>query len=326
MKPLVQTEKLGKYYPRGGGLFTRGTFTRAVDGVDLTVGTGETVGLVGESGSGKSTLGRLILRLVEPSFGRVTFDGHEITSLSARELQPLRRRMQIIFQDPYSSLNPRMTVRDILAEPLRIHKLTARGSEEEGRIVELLKRVGMRPEILDRYPHEFSGGQRQRLGIARSLAVQPDFIVCDEPVSALDVSIQAQIVNLLLDLQEELGVAYLFISHDLRVVEHISHRVVVLYAGHIVEEASAERLYRGAIHPYTRTLLAAVPGNEAARRALPVLTDATSPARAAEEDGCPYFPRCPSGKPGTCDVTMPEMSVTSDDTNHRFACHFPESP
>ncbi len=239
-RTLVATDKLTKYFAVRRGLFARTTdVVRAVDGVSIKVRRGETLGLVGESGCGKSTLGRLILRLVEPSFGRVVYDGRDIVPLTQSQLRPLRRKMQIIFQDPYASLNPRMTVRDIVGEAIRIHKLAVSKSEEEAMIAELLTKVGLRPEAMHRYPHEFSGGQRQRIGIARALAVEPEFIVCDEPVSALDVSIQAQIVNLLQDLQDELGVAYLFISHDLNIVEHVAHRVAVMYLGKIVEQGTA---------------------------------------------------------------------------------------
>ena len=259
-RTLVASDRVAKYFPvRGGWLGRSQRYLRAVDGVSLRVRRGETMGLVGESGCGKSTLGRLMLRLLDPTFGRIIFDGHDVTRSSQRELRPLRRRMQIIFQDPYSSLNPRMTVREIVGEAIRIHKLAKTRADEEARIVELLRQVGLRSDAMDRYPHEFSGGQRQRIGIARALAVEPEFILCDEPISALDVSIQAQIVNLLCDLQDQLGLSYLFISHDLKIVEHVSHRVAVMYLGKIVEQAAAPDLYDRARHPYTRALLGAVP-------------------------------------------------------------------
>src|SRR5580704_4184338 len=237
---LMATERISKYYPVQRKLFSRSErFIRAVDGVSLRVRRGETTGLVGESGCGKSTLGRLMLRLVEPTFGRVLYDGKDISRLSQRELRPLRRRMQIIFQDPYSSLNPRMTVREVVGEALRIHHLAKNRADEAARIALLLERVGLRADAMHRYPHEFSGGQPQRIGIARALAVEPEFIVCDEPTSSLDVSIQSQMINLLVELQETMGIAYLFVSHDLAVVQHVSHRVSVMYLGRIVEQASA---------------------------------------------------------------------------------------
>ena len=256
---LLEIRDLKKHFPVGDGLFSRNKGSvKAVDGVNLTVKEGETLGLVGESGCGKSTLGRTILRLIEPTSGEVIFHGKNLLALSQRELRDMRREMQIIFQDPYASLNPRMRVGDIVGEGLEIHKL-AKGKAKRERVMELLHQVGLREDHYDRYPHEFSGGQRQRIGIARALAVSPKFIVCDEPVSSLDVSIQAQIINLLQELQEKMHLTYLFISHDLRVVEHISHRVAIMYLGKVVEIAKSETIYRDAKHPYTRALLSAVP-------------------------------------------------------------------
>ena len=263
---LLEIRDLKKYFPVGEGLFSRNKGSvKAVDGVNLTVNEGETLGLVGESGCGKSTLGRTILRLIEPTSGEVIFHGKNLLALPGRELRDMRREMQIIFQDPYASLNPRMRVGDIVGEGLEIHKL-AKGKAKRDRVMELLHQVGLREDHYPRYPHEFSGGQRQRIGIARALAVNPKFIVCDEPVSSLDVSIQAQIINLLQELQERMHLTYLFISHDLRVVEHISHRVAIMYLGKVVEIANAETIYRDAKHPYTRALLSAVPMPDTARK------------------------------------------------------------
>src|SRR5215472_578982 len=257
---LVRTENLSKELPAGsaGILGGKAQSVKAVAGVNLEIQPGETLGLVGESGSGKSTLGRLILKLLEPTEGRVLFDGRDLSTLGRTELRTLRRQMQLVFQDPYASLNPRMKVRSIVGEGIEIHKL-ARGRQKEERIVQLLEMVGMAADAMNRYPHEFSGGQRQRIGIARALAVNPRFVVLDEPVSALDVSIQAQIINLLQDLQERLNLTYLFIAHDLRVVEHISQRVAIMYLGKIVEIAGRERIYSDPHHPYTRALLSAIP-------------------------------------------------------------------
>jgi oligopeptide transport system ATP-binding protein len=256
---LLEVRNLKKYFPVGSGLFSRRKGeVKAVDGVSLKIEEGETLGLVGESGCGKSTLGRSILRLIEPTEGEVYFQGKNILALPPRELRDMRREMQIIFQDPYASLNPRMRVGDIVGEGLEIHKL-ATGRKKRDRVLELLNQVGLREEHYDRYPHEFSGGQRQRIGIARALAVNPKFIIADEPVSSLDVSIQAQIINLLQELQEKMHLTYFFISHDLRVVEHISHRVAIMYLGKIVEIASSDKIYQEAKHPYTRALLSAVP-------------------------------------------------------------------
>ena len=323
-RTLVATDAVGKYYAVKRGFISRSAqYVRAVDGVSLRVRRGETLGLVGESGCGKSTLGRLLIRLVEPTFGRVLFDGKDILPLSPAEMRPLRRRMQFIFQDPYSSLNPRMTVREIVGEAIRIHKLAATKSEEEARIVDLLGKVGLRGDALGRYPHEFSGGQRQRIGIARALAVQPEFIVCDEPISALDVSIQAQIVNLLSELQEQLGLAYLFISHDLRVVEHVSHRVAVMYLGKIVEQADAQELYESPRHPYTRALLSAVPEPDPQKQRLRILLEGDAPSPVDPPSGCAFHPRCPRFIKGTCDKEAPPLKAESATSTHKVACYAP---
>jgi len=264
---LVEIKNLKTHFPIRAGVLQRPVgWVRAVDGVSFAINEGETVGLVGESGCGKTTLGRTMLRLIEPTAGEIWFDGQDITKLDGADTKPFRRKAQMIFQDPYGSLNPRMTVGKIIAEPLRIHKLCASRNEERERVAELLRSVGLSPDHARRYPHEFSGGQRQRIGIARALAVQPKFIVCDEPVSALDVSVQAQIINLLQDLQQQYKLTYLFVAHDLAVVEHISDRVLVMYFGKIVEEASADEIYNNPTHPYTKALLSAVPTIDPAER------------------------------------------------------------
>ena len=323
-RTLAATERIAKYFPVEAGWFGRaGRFVRAVDGVNIRVRRGETMGLVGESGCGKSTLGRLMLRLLDPTFGRVIYDGQDITTTSQRDLRPLRRRMQIIFQDPYSSLNPRMTVREVVGEAIRVHKLAKTRADEEARIVTLLEKVGMRPDAMDRYPHEFSGGQRQRIGIARALAVEPEFIVCDEPISALDVSIQAQIVNLLIELQETMGLSYLFVSHDLKVVEHVSNRVAVMYLGKIVEQATAEQLYAEARHPYTRALLAAAPQPDPEKKRVRLVLEGDVPSPIDPPPGCSFHPRCPRRVKGTCDKEIPRMEETTPGSGHRVACWNP---
>jgi oligopeptide transport system ATP-binding protein len=321
---LIVTDSIAKYFPIRSGFFgTTSRFARAVDGVSLRVRQGETMGLVGESGCGKSTLGRLMLRLLDPTFGRVVFEGRDITRLPQRELRPLRRRMQIIFQDPYSSLNPRMTVREIVGEAIRIHKLAKTRADEEARVLRLLEQVGLRGDAMNRYPHEFSGGQRQRIGIARALAVEPQFIVCDEPTASLDVSIQAQIVNLLVELQETMGLSYLFVSHDLAVVQHVSHRVSVMYLGRIVEQASAEELYAGPRHPYTHALLAAAPQPDPERKRVRLVLEGDIPSPIDPPSGCAFHPRCPRAIRGTCDRDAPPLSEAVQGDGHKIACWNP---
>ncbi|MBA3890420.1 MAG: dipeptide ABC transporter ATP-binding protein [Gemmatimonadaceae bacterium] len=317
--PLLRVTDLRKYFPVGTGLFGRGgSSVKAVDGVSFDVLPGETLGLVGESGCGKSTTGRAILRLIEPTSGSVTFAGQSVLDLGSTALRQLRRQMQIIFQDPFSSLNPRMSVGAIVREGLTIHRL-AEGAEADKRVKQLLQEVGLRPEYSNRYPHEFSGGQRQRIGIARALAVEPKFIVCDEPVSALDVSVQAQVVNLLQDLQRDRGLAYLFIAHDLSVVEHIADRVAVMYLGKVVELATREDLYREPLMPYTQALLSAVPvPNPAARRDRIVLTgDVPSPSN--PPSGCVFHPRCHHpAKDEACARIVPPLEEKAP--GHLVAC------
>ena len=315
---LVEIRNLKKHFPVGEGLFSRGKgAVKAVDGVNLTINEGETVGLVGESGCGKSTLGRTILRLIEPTSGEVIFQGKNLLTMPQRELRDMRRQMQIIFQDPYASLNPRMRVGDIVGEGLEIHKL-AKGKAKRDRVMELLHQVGLREDHYDRYPHEFSGGQRQRIGIARALAVSPKFIVCDEPVSSLDVSIQAQIINLLQELQEKMHLTYLFISHDLRVVEHISHRVAIMYLGKVVEIAKGETIYRDAKHPYTRALLSAVPIPDMSRKKERVVLEGDVPSPVNPPPGCTFHPRC-SYREALCSQSEPPLDFTAD--GHGVACH-----
>ncbi|HWV39063.1 MAG TPA: oligopeptide/dipeptide ABC transporter ATP-binding protein [Vulgatibacter sp.] len=293
MTPILELQGLRTHFPVHGGILGgQVAKVHAVDGVDLTVMPGETLGLVGESGCGKSTLGRTILRLVDPTDGTIRFDGRDITRLSQRALRPLRREMQMIFQDPFSSLNPRMRVGDIIGEPFAIHGIAA-GAERQRRVAELMERCGLRPDMADRLPHEFSGGQRQRIGIARALAVSPRLVVADEPISALDVSIQAQILNLLLDLQADLGLTYVFISHDLHAVEFIASRIAVMYLGRIVELAPAAALYQAPQHPYTRALLSAVPSVDAGARKDRTILQGDVPSPIRPPPGCAFHPRCP---------------------------------
>jgi len=292
-EPLLQVRDVKTHFPVRGGVLgrVRGT-VKAVDGVSFDVRRGETLGLVGESGCGKSTLGRTLLRLIDPTAGSIRFEGQELSGLSQRELRPLRRRMQLIFQDPYASLNPRMTVRDIIGEPFAIHGL-ARGREREEKVLALLELMGLPREAMERYPHEFSGGQRQRIGIARSIAMRPDLVIADEPISALDVSIQAQIVNLLVDLQRELKLTYVFIAHDLKIVEYISTRVAVMYLGKIAELADAADLYRRPRHPYTQALLSAVPVPDPDHKKARIILQGDVPSPIAPPPGCAFHPRCP---------------------------------
>jgi len=293
---------------------------RAVEEISLEVEQGETLGLVGESGCGKSTLGRTVLRLYEPTSGTITFDGKDLTTLSQRALRPMRRNLQMIFQDPYASLNPRMSVGAAIAEPLEIHDLVPTKQERAARVQELLAKVGLRADAAQRYPHEFSGGQRQRIGIARALACKPKFIVCDEPISALDVSIQAQIVNLLEDLQTAEGLTYLFISHDLKIVQHICDRVAVMYLGRIVELADAKTLYRTPKHPYTQALLSAVPRIDPKSRKDRIILQGDVPSPLAPPPGCPFHPRCPvKDKPQACFKELPKLRVLSNGA--QAACH-----
>jgi oligopeptide transport system ATP-binding protein len=314
---LLEVRNLKKYFPVGGGFFsTRKGEVRAVDGVNLTVEEGETLGIVGESGCGKSTLGRTILRLIEPTAGEVRFEGKDLMKLSARDLRRMRREMQIIFQDPYASLNPRMRVGEIVGEGLEIHKL-ARGRQKRERVMELLHQVGLRPDHYDRYPHEFSGGQRQRIGIARALAVNPRFIVADEPVSSLDVSIQAQIINLMQELQQKMHLTYFFISHDLRVVEHLSHRVAIMYLGKIVEIAPSETIYRDAKHPYTRALLSAVPLPDPEHKKERIMLQGDVPSPVNPPPGCSFHPRC-AYREDICDKVEPELESAD---GHGVSCH-----
>jgi oligopeptide/dipeptide ABC transporter ATP-binding protein len=314
---LLEIRDLKKYFPVHNGPLRRDREQiKAIDGVSLDVEEGETVGLVGESGCGKSSLGRCLVRLIEPSGGTVTFEGHDLSALSGSAMREMRRKMQMIFQDPYASLNPRMRVGDIIGEGLRIHGL-AKGRDLKQRVLELLKKVGLREEYYGRYPHEFSGGQRQRIGLARALAVNAKFIVADEAVSALDVSIQAQILNMLLDLQQELGLTYLFISHDLRVVEHMSDRVAVMYLGKIVEIAPSGELHIDSQHPYTRALLSAVPVADPARKGARTILQGDVPSPINPPSGCSFHPRCPYAL-GRCSEEVPQLEF---DGRHGVACH-----
>ncbi len=316
---LLEVKNLKVHFPVKHGLFSRvRAHVKAVDDVSLSIKPGETLGLVGESGCGKTTLGRAIIRLLEPTSGSVMLDGEDITKLSGEALRTRRRKFQMIFQDPYGSLNPRMTVSQIIGEAIDIHALADSPTAQRARIQDLLRDVGLDPSHAERYPHEFSGGQRQRIGIARALAVEPKLIVCDEPVSALDVSVQAQIVNLLMDLQQQRGLTYLFIAHDLAVVEHISHRVMVMYLGRAVEIAEAKKLVRAPKHPYTQALLSAVPvvDPDSKRRRIMLPGDVPSPI--SPPPGCTFHPRCPV-KEARCEQDIPPLREI--EPGHWVSCH-----
>ncbi len=319
--PLLVVKNLKVHFTVQHGVFSRAReYVKAVDGVTFSLDAAETLGLVGESGCGKTTLGRAIVRLTEPTAGSILFEGEDVAQMGGRQLRARRRKFQMIFQDPYGSLSPRLLVEDILGEALDIHKLAANPSARQQRVAELLEAVGLDPAYARRYAHEFSGGQRQRLGIARALAVEPRLIVCDEPVSALDVSVQAQIINLLQDLQQQRGLAYLFIAHDLAVVEHISRRVMVMYLGKVVELADAKTIIRAPRHPYTQALISAVPmvDPDSKRKRIVLPGDVPSPIH--PPPGCPFHPRCPRAELPRCQVEAPPLREVAP--GHLAACHF----
>lgn len=319
--PLLEVRNLKKYFPVRGGMFHRVVNqVRAVDGVSFTIKKGQTLGLVGESGCGKSTLGRAILRLHEPSSGEILVNGADITGFTRQQMVVERRQLQIIFQDPFASLSPRRTVAQTIREPLDVHRVGTK-KDREIRVTELLDVVGMSPQVRDRYPHEFSGGQRQRIGIARALALNPEFIVADEPVSALDVSVQSQVLNLIAKLKREHGIAFLFISHDLAVIQHVSDEIGVMYLGHIVEHASVEDLYAGPKHPYTRALLSAVPVPDPTRKPERIVLSGDVPSPMNPPAGCPFHTRCPDAKAICSTTPPPRRNVGSDAKPHEVSCH-----
>lgn len=316
--PLLKVENVVKSFPIHGGILSREIASvKAVQGVSFEINKGETLGLVGESGCGKSTLGRCLIRLHDTTSGNIFYNGKDITHIEGTELREMRKKMQIIFQDPFASLNPRMTIGSILEEPLIIHNLYENTKDRQDRVNELIDLVGLRREHLNRYPHEFSGGQRQRVGIARALAVNPELIVCDEPVSALDVSIQAQVINLLMDLQQKLGLTYIFIAHDLKVVEHVSTKVAVMYLGKIVEMAEAEELYRNPKHPYTRALMSAIPVPDPRHKEERIILTGDVPSPINPPSGCHFHPRCPMAIED-CKTIVPPLELKSKD--HVAAC------
>jgi len=319
--PLIEVRNLKKYFPVKKGVLSRVVaHVRAVDDISFQVAPGETLGLVGESGCGKTTAGRSLLRLIEPTGGQVQYNGADLLALSPDQMRHHRRDLQIIFQDPYSSLNPRMTVGAIVSEGLTVHGIGEK-SERIEKVKQTLQQVGLDPGYINRYPHEFSGGQRQRIGLARALILNPKFIVCDEPVSALDVSVQSQVVNLLVDLKEKYGIAYLFISHDLSVVQYISDRVAVMYLGEIVESAKSEDLYKRPLHPYTQALLSAVPVPDPDRKRTRIILQGDVPSPLNPPSGCRFHPRCPVAIQGLCNVQVPKMI---DYGGHQAACHVAE--
>ena len=316
---LVEVKELKKYFPLGGGPFKKKDAVKAVDNVSFQIKRKEILGLVGESGCGKTTCGKLILRLINPTSGTIMFEGNDITHLKQKQLADVRKKMMIIYQDPYGSLDPRMTIGGAIAEPMEVHKLTKTKEEKENKIIELMDDVGLTQDQINRYPHEFSGGQRQRIGIARALATNPTFIVADEPVSALDVSIQAQIINLLRDLQKDFGLTMLFITHDLSVIKHISDRVIVMYAGKIVEVAMKQDLFREPVHPYTRALLSAIPVPDPDHQSRFIPLSGEVPSLIKPPPGCRFHPRCSEAHPECCSCEPSLVEVKKD---HFVSCTF----
>jgi len=317
MDYLVEVKNLKKYFYQGGGPFKKKDAIKAVDDVSFNIKRKEILGLVGESGCGKTTCGKLILRLQNPTAGTISFDGRDITRLKQKQLTEIRKKMMIIYQDPYGSLDPRMTIGAAIAEPMEVHRLTQTKEEKENRIVELMEKVGLTPDQINRYPHEFSGGQRQRIGIARALATNPTFIVADEPVSALDVSIQAQIINLLKDLQKDFGLTLLFITHDLSVIKHTSDRIAVMYAGKLVELASKQELFSNPLHPYTQALLSAIPVPDPDRQTTYIPLTGEVPSLIHPPPGCRFHPRCTKARP-ECSIREPELIEVKKD--HFVSC------